>query len=96
MQTEAILAPIMKVADNYTWLIPKMIHNPDSFMDLTRQIVAQNPEIIGSQLLLPPTILKKKDVTFRPIPIGTEILFGVSNWAMRTMSILSWIGTRFP
>lgn len=99
MQTEAILAPIMKVADNYTWLIPKMIHNPDSFMDLTRQIVAQNPEIIGSAIAFTPNYFKEKGLYFSPysyrdgdsirsIQLGNENYeYFVMDWYQIPMSI---------
>lgn len=99
MQTEAILAPIMKIADNYKWMITRMINHPDTFMDLTRQIVAQNPEIIGSAIAFTPNYFKEKGLYFSPysyrdgdsirsIQLGNENYeYFVMDWYQIPMSI---------
>lgn len=65
-QIEQILNPIMKIADNYKWLVLKMEASPDSIMMLTQRIVESNPEIMGSAIAFEPHYYKEKGLYFAP------------------------------
>lgn len=63
---ESILFPITEVANNYTWIIQSYASEPDSFYMVTRKILENNPNIIGSAIAFEENFYKEKGEFFSP------------------------------
>lgn len=99
LQTEQILVPIIKIADNYRWLVQQMEKQPDSLALLTRKIVENTPDVIGSAIAFEPNYFTEKGYYFAPysyregdsiktIQLGNENYdYFVMDWYQTPMSI---------
>lgn len=65
-KTEQVLNPITKIAKNYMWIIENPNLNSDSIFSITRRIVENNPEILGSAIAFEPDFFKEKGHYFSP------------------------------
>ncbi|MBN2263955.1 MAG: SpoIIE family protein phosphatase [Prolixibacteraceae bacterium] len=65
-KTEQVLLPITKIANNYQSIIEHSTLNADSIYAITRRIVANNSEIIGSAIAFEPNFFKQKGKYFSP------------------------------
>jgi sigma-B regulation protein RsbU (phosphoserine phosphatase) len=66
LKTEQVLDPITKITDNYQWIIENTTLNSDSIFSITRRIVENNPEIIGSAIAFESNFFPEKGHYFAP------------------------------
>jgi sigma-B regulation protein RsbU (phosphoserine phosphatase) len=65
-KTEQVLNPITKISKNYQWIIENSNLNSDSIFSITRRIVENNPEVLGSAIAFEPDFFKEKGHYFSP------------------------------
>lgn len=65
-KTEQVINPIMKITNNYLWVIENASVSSDSVFAITRRIVENNPEIVGSAIAFEPDFFKDKGRYFAP------------------------------
>lgn len=65
-KTELVLLPITQITNNYKWIIENSVLNSDSIFNITRRIVENNPQIIGSAIAFEPNFFKEKGHYFAP------------------------------
>jgi sigma-B regulation protein RsbU (phosphoserine phosphatase) len=65
-KTEQVLNPITKITNNYKWIIENSQLNSDSIFSITRRIVENNPEILGSAIAFEANFFSEKGHYFAP------------------------------
>lgn len=65
-RTEQVLLPITKIANNYKWIIEHTTMDPDSIYSITRKILENNAEVIGSAIAFDPYFFKDQGKYFSP------------------------------
>lgn len=65
-ETEQVLMPITKIANNYKWIIENSNLKSDSIFKITRKILENNPEIIGTAIAFEPDFFKEQGHFFSP------------------------------
>jgi len=65
-KTEQVLNPITKITNNYKWIIENSDLSSDSVYSITRRIVENNPEIMGSAIAFEPDFFKDQGHYFSP------------------------------
>jgi sigma-B regulation protein RsbU (phosphoserine phosphatase) len=79
-KTEQVLNPITKITNNYLWIIENSVLEPDSIYAITRRIVENNPEVLGSAIAFEPNFFKEKGKYFSPYSFR-------ENGAIKTMQL---------
>lgn len=76
LEIEQILNPIMKIAENYQWVVSQMTQYPDSMYMITRKVLESNPDIMGSAIAFEPNFYQEKGLYFSPYSYrkGAEII----------------------
>lgn len=66
LEAEKILLSVTKVARNYKWVLEDERRGPQQIIELTRRIVEDNPEILGSAIAFEPSYFKDQGRYFAP------------------------------
>jgi phosphoserine phosphatase RsbU/P len=65
-KTEQVLSSITKISKNYQWIIENSNLSSDSIYSITRRIVENNPEVLGSAIAFEPDFFKDQGHYFSP------------------------------
>lgn len=65
-KTEQVLLPIAKIANSYKSIIENTTFEPDSIYSLTRKIIENNADVIGSAIAFEPNFFKSEGKYFSP------------------------------
>jgi sigma-B regulation protein RsbU (phosphoserine phosphatase) len=66
LKAEQVLVPITKIANNYKWIVENMELHSDSVYGITRRIVENNPEVLGSAIAFEPRYFREQGYYFSP------------------------------
>lgn len=66
LDAEKILLSVTRIAENYKWIIEHEDTEAEEILNLTRRIVENNPEILGSSISFEPSFFKEKGRYFAP------------------------------
>jgi sigma-B regulation protein RsbU (phosphoserine phosphatase) len=65
-QIEQTIVPITQLARNYVWLVEQKLSTPDSLWGITKNMLQNNPQIMGCAIALAPNYYSNRDQYFAP------------------------------
>ena len=66
MDVERTILPIIRVAQNYKWILENKQQSSDELYEMTRQVVENNPDVVGSAIAFEPNFFEKEGLYFSP------------------------------
>lgn len=66
MDVERTLLPIAHVAQNYKWILENKEQNSEELYEMTRRVVENNPDVMGSAIAFEPNFFEKEGLYFSP------------------------------
>ncbi|MDD4821895.1 MAG: SpoIIE family protein phosphatase [Bacteroidales bacterium] len=66
MDVERTILPIIRVAQNYKWILENKQQSSAELYEMTRQVVENNPDVIGSAIAFEPNFFEKEGLYFSP------------------------------
>lgn len=66
MDVERTILPIIHVAQNYKWMLENKQQSSEELYEMTRRVVENNPDVIGSAIAFEPNFFDKEGLYFSP------------------------------